>query len=55
LGGRRSVCHATELTHRANWEFDLHQMAKGCQAAFWIQTKHSKLGWVVMVLNQCLP
>jgi hypothetical protein len=29
-----SMCHAIELTRREISEFDLHQMTKGCQAAF---------------------
>jgi hypothetical protein len=29
-----SMCHAIELTCREISEFDLHQMTKGCQAAF---------------------
>jgi hypothetical protein len=30
----RGLCHAIELTRRAISEFDLHQMTKGCLAAF---------------------
>jgi hypothetical protein len=53
--GRGGLGHAIELTHRAICEFDLHQMTKGCQAAFWIQSHQKKPGWVVPMETQWWP
>jgi hypothetical protein len=38
LGGWGNLRHPIKLTHRVICEFDLDQKAKGCDAAFWIQS-----------------